>query len=592
MTHLCREDIRADPTPRVVRERFVLPLLILLAASIGGCGSSDDPPVLGANALLASLSIDGAAVLDPEFTPSVTSYSTTVGYQTSSTYVTATVEDANATISVNGVTTTSGGASDSIGLNVGNNSITITVTAENNISQQIYTIAVDRQDPTFQFINTRHLEWIYRDDEHFEGFRLALAADGEILAAGDPTYGHPSDLDEDDLVEPNLSPYSSGAVYVFSPHSGYPRNRRSTVKASNAEENDWFGVSTSLSADGSVLAVGAHAEDSAATGVNGDKSNNDASGAGAVYVYARDNADVWTPEAYIKASNTDAGDRFGIRIALSYDGTTLAVGAGGEDSAAIGVNGDETDNTAPDKGAVYIFTRHSGGVWTQQAYLKASGTGTDFGVFGASVAISQDGDTLAVGGFHDGSEAVYVFTRYGGNTWAQQAVAKASQPDASDFFGLYSIDLSNDGTTLAVGAHYEDSAATGVNGDQSNNDAPESGAVHVFVRDNAGSWTLEAYVKGTISEAGHRFGRYVSLSADGSTLSVGSSGGFYVFTRDSNAAWSQSDYLTSSAAESGPTGFRERFAMSGDGTILALEARVPDIAVGVGEHRAIHFFEL
>lgn len=143
-----------------------------------------------------------------------------------------------------------------------------------------------------------------------------------------------------------------------------------------------------------------------------------------------------------------------------------------------------------------------------------------------------------------------------------------------------------------MGAHYEDSAATGVNGDESNNDAPESGAVYVFVRDNAGSWIQEAYVKGSTSEAGHRLGRSVSLSADGSTLSVSSSRGFYVFTRDSRAAWAQSAYITTSAAERDPTGFHERIAMSGDGTILAVEAKVLDVAVRVGEHRAIHFFEL
>jgi hypothetical protein len=57
----------------------------------------------------------------------------------------------------------------------------------------------------------------------------------------------------------------------------------------------------------------------------------------------------------VKASNTDAGDRFGAGIALSADGTMLAVGANLEDSAAIFDNGDEMDNNAPDSGAVYIF---------------------------------------------------------------------------------------------------------------------------------------------------------------------------------------------------------------------------------------------
>ena len=58
--------------------------------------------------------------------------------------------------------------------------------------------------------------------------------------------------------------------------------------------------------------------------------------------------------------------------------------------------------------------------------------------------------------------AVYVFVR-SGTTWTQQAYLKASNTGVSDQFG-YSVSLSGD--TLAVGAFSEDSAATGVNGNQ------------------------------------------------------------------------------------------------------------------------------
>src|SRR5690606_18167910 len=117
---------------------------------------------------------------------------------------------------------------------------------------------------------------------------------------------------------------------------------------------------------------------------------------------------------YVKASNTGAsGDQFGWSVALSADGSTLAVGAYLEDSAATGVNGDQANDTAGNSGAVYVFTR-SGAIWSQQAYLKASNTGP------------------------------------------------------SDFFG-YRVALSADGSTLAVGAYLEDSAATGVDGDQADN---------------------------------------------------------------------------------------------------------------------------
>ena len=54
----------------------------------------------------------------------------------------------------------------------------------------------------------------------------------------------------------------------------------------------------------------------------------------------------WSQQAYVKASNTGADDYFGSSVALSANGSTLAVGAVGEASAATGIGGDQTDNTA------------------------------------------------------------------------------------------------------------------------------------------------------------------------------------------------------------------------------------------------------
>ena len=62
---------------------------------------------------------------------------------------------------------------------------------------------------------------------------------------------------------------------------------------------------------------------------------------------------VWSPRAYLKASNTGAEDYFGQSISLSGD--TLAVGAIGEDSNATGVGGNQADDSASGSGAVYVF---------------------------------------------------------------------------------------------------------------------------------------------------------------------------------------------------------------------------------------------
>ena len=107
----------------------------------------------------------------------------------------------------------------------------------------------------------------------------------------------------------------------------------------------------------------------------------------------------------MKALNTGANDQFGYSVALSGDGNTLAVGAPGEDSSTTGINSGP-DELASSAGAGYVFTR-SAGTWSQQAYAKASNTGaTD--QFGTSVALSSDGNTLAVGTFLEDSSTTGV----------------------------------------------------------------------------------------------------------------------------------------------------------------------------------------
>jgi hypothetical protein len=199
-------------------------------------------------------------------------------------------------------------------------------------------------------------------------------------------------------------------------------------------------------------------------------------------------------QAYAKASNTGANDSFGSSVALSGDGSTLAVAAPFEDSNATGVSGNQADNSATDSGAVYVFTR-TGSTWAQQAYVKASNTEAGDN-FGSRVALSSDGSTLAVAAPSEDSNAtgvngnqadnsatesgaVYVFTRTG-STWAQQAYVKASNTGADDYFGSR-VALNADGSTLAVGASGEASNATGVNGNQADNSATRAGAVYVYV---------------------------------------------------------------------------------------------------------------
>jgi hypothetical protein len=351
------------------------------------------------------------------------------------------------------------------------------------------------------------------------------------------------------------------------------------VKASNTSTNSRFGAGVAVSGDGQTLAVGADLEDSSSTGIDGDQMNVGAVNSGAVYVFVRDAAGQWSQQAYVKASNTGAGDFFGYDVALSDDGNTLVVGAYIEESSATGVDGDQADNSNYGAGAVYVFVRDGAGQWSQQAYVKASTTGVN-DAFGWSVAVSGDGDTLAAGAVGEASSATgidgnqaddstpyagaaYVFVRDGAGQWSQQAYVKASNPDQEDWFGD-DVALSDDGDTLAVGAPLEDSSATGIDGDQTDDSAIHTGAVFVFVRDGVDQWSQQAYVKASNPGSLDDFGLGVALSGDGDTLAVGArgedsgatgidgdqadesvleAGAVYVLTRDAADQWSQQAYV-------------------------------------------------
>ncbi|MCW5649685.1 MAG: integrin [Ramlibacter sp.] len=368
------------------------------------------------------------------------------------------------------------------------------------------------------------------------GASLSISGDGNTLAVGARTEdGGATGVNGNPL---DSSSPRSGAVYVFT-RSSSTWNLQAYVKASNTGSQHHFGASVALSGDGNTLAVGAPLERGTATGVNGNQYPDPLlyiGETGAVYVFVRSDG-TWSQQAYIKASNTEAtehfSDRFGSSVALSGDGNTLAAGAPIEASNATGVNGDQADNSAGASGAAYIFTR-IGGVWSQQAYVKASNTGAgDY--FGASLALSDDGNTLAVGAPGEdssatgingdqtnndasGAGAVYVFARSGLN-WSQQVYVKAGNARAGDGFGSV-VALSGDGNVLAAGATSEDSAASGVNGDQFSSSGANSGAVYVFARSN-GIWGQQSYLKAPNSEAGDSLGASMSLSNNGNMLAVG-----------------------------------------------------------------------
>ena len=437
------------------------------------------------------------------------------------------------------------------------------------------------------------------EEDHF-GQSVSLSADGETLAVGAPWED--SNASEVDGDTTDNSAVDSGAVYVFAREDGAWR-QQAYLKASNSRTGDYFGIAVSLSDDGNTLAVGARFEDSAATGINDFATNLSALNSGAAYLFGRRRGE-WSQQAYIKASNTGATDQFGAAISISGDGRSLAVGASAESSVAEGVNGEQSDNSSPSSGAVYVFRRDDAG-WGQDAYIKASNTSVS-DAFGHSVDFSRDGGTLVVGARFESSAAtgingdqenfsgtesgaVYVFVRDNG-VWNQQAYVKASNTGIDDQFGI-STSLSADGDTLAVGAQWEDSAAVGIDGDQSNNALQNAGAVYLFSRES-GVWEQRAYLKPNNSDISDIFGFKVSLSSDARTLAVAAhfedsnaigingdhgnnslaAAGAVTIFKMSDSVWRQHAYVKASNPDAVDL-FGHALSLSGDGNTLAVGAR-------------------
>lgn len=586
--------------------------LWLLVTGCGGSGDEDDE--------LDDLSVAEAS-LTPPFDSDVFDYTAEVANAVESITMTAVTEDAAATVTVNGVSVDSGAASQPIELAVGENTVSIVVTADDGDSQT-YTVVVTRRSPPSSnpdladlTLTGTELDQIFDPDvtsytasigylgasvrviAEPEDEGAALMLEDMALTAGEPSGFVPLAPGSNDLeIEVTAEDGSASRTYSVEVTRAEPvtAGQEAYLKASNTGP-DLFGNSISIFDD--TVVAGAPDEGSAASGVNGDESDDSLVSPGAAYVFERSGS-TWRQTAYVKASNPGGPDRFGDAVAV-HGGTAL-IGAPGEQSLATGVGGDQDDDSSSLVGAAYVFDRDGMGVWSQTAYLKASnaGQGDEFGRFvdldgdrAIVGAWSEDGDAATVNG--DGgndnlpsSGAAYVFARDEAGEWAEEAYLKASNADAGDEFGRA---VSIGGATAAVGARFEDSEATGVGGDGSSDFLSAAGAVYVFQRSEDGDWDESAYLKASNTDAGDRFGSSVAI--DGDLLAVGApgedsaatgidgsqqddtsdaAGAVYVFERDEDGNWSQGAYIKASN-----TGFGDLFgsAVALWGNVLAVAAR-------------------
>jgi hypothetical protein len=232
---------------------------------------------------------------------------------------------------------------------------------------------------------------------------------------------------------------------------------------------------------------------------------------------------------------------FGTSVALSGDGTTALIGAPDDNTTGVG--------------AAWVFTL-SNGVWTQQTKLTQSDDSGNIG-FGASVALSGDGNTALIGAYRAFGTAVaaWVFTR-SGSTWTQQAEITDPLPSdgRDDLFGN-SVALSGDGNTALIGA--------------SKNLGLEARAAWVFTRSGS-TWTQQAEITDPLPSDGRDdlFGNSVALSGDGNTALIGglgTGGAAWVFTRSGSTWTQQGERLTGSGAGGDEINIGSSVALSADG---------------------------
>jgi hypothetical protein len=521
------------------------------------------------DATLSSLILNGAS-LDQLFQPSQTSYTASANLQTASINLSPVATSAGATIRINDTVIPSGTTSQAIPLAEGQNLVSLVVTAEDGVTTQRYTIEVLRVSAAL-FAQQAYLKASNADADDRFGTGVAISADTLVVGAphtvrygtdssadnstADPgaayiftrsggvwsqqavlmasnaergwaenysaaflftnvgdLFGYSVAISDDTVVVGapfedssvgsggmNNSQYNSGAAYVFTRSNGVWR-QQALIKASNTGAFDEFGTSVAISGD--TLVVGAPGESSGGT--------YNLNEAGAAYVFTRSSG-VWSQQAFLKAGDVNADDRFGASVAISGD--TLVVGAPFEDSSA---SGSETDNSVSGAGAAYVFTRSSG-VWSQQAFLKATDA-EEFDYFGTSVAIT--GETLVVGAPQEDSKvtigegdnsitdsgAAYVFTRSDG-IWTQQAFLKANYAGMND---LFATSLAISGDTLVVGAIGEDSNTSD---SEIDNSAFDAGAAYIFTRSN-GIWNQQSFLKASNAEANDKLGTSVAISGD------------------------------------------------------------------------------
>ncbi len=352
-------------------------------------------------------------------------------------------------------------------------------------------------------------------------------SDGDGLSDFDELTVHGTNAT---LADTDADGFNDGLEVGFGtdPNDRFESPIQTKIVANDGAAFDRFGGSVAISGDTAL--VGSALDDD-----NGSAS-------GSVYVFIKV-ANVWVLQQKLAASDAEAGDKFGLSLAL-------------EDDTAI-VGAPEEDSVGSVRGAAYVFTR-SAGVWTEQQKIIASDA-EDFDQFGISVAI--DGDRAVIGAsFEDAAAsnagAAYMFSR-GAGVWSEDQKILASDAEADDRFG-HNVAVSGD--IVVIGAGREDSGGQ------------DAGAAYVFAFTGV-SWAEQQKLVASTADPSDQFGS--SVAVDGDTILIGangdddggnSAGAAYVFESESGV-WVEQQKLMASDAASGDN-FSTQLSIEGDVAVI------------------------
>jgi hypothetical protein len=333
----------------------------------------------------------------------------------------------------------------------------------------------NQESPNFGPIGWRRLgKDIDGENAHdLSGWSVSLSADGLIVAIG--------------AIFSNDNGNKSGHVRVFNYHDNSWIQHGLDIEGLASGDNS--GVSVSLSADGSVVAIGAY----------NNQTNGTLSGHVRVYQIAKRNP--WVQQG-LDIDGEANYDYSGWSVSLSADGRTMAIGAPYNN----GVNG-------IDSGHVRVY-EDINGLWKQKGDDIDGEALEDLkteDLSGWSVSLSADGSVVAIGavrndtnGFIADSGHVRVY-EYVNSSWTQRGI-DINGEGANNQSG-YSVSLSNDGSVVAIGAY------------KNNGNGTESGHVRVY-QYNGSSWEQKGLdIDGEAAQDYSGFS--VSLSADGSVMAIG-----------------------------------------------------------------------